>query len=239
MEIECIIIEDEYPAQEKLLDFVSQVPFLKLLGVYDNAIAAMECLAMEQIDIVFLDIQMPKINGIQFLETLTIMPQVIIVSAFENYAIRGYEFNVTDYLLKPYSFERFMQAVEKATNIYKQKNEKLQLTKTLEHDVLFVKSGNNIEKVDVNEIYYVQGMKDYQMIVAKKSKIMALQTFIEISKVLREPDFVRIHKSYIIALSKIDRIERNRVNINGQLLPISNTYKEHFNEVLKNNKHLF
>ncbi len=239
MKISCIIIEDEFPAQEKLTEFVSQVPFLELLAVYGNAIEAIERLTTQQIDLVFLDIEMPKVNGIQFLESLTNIPQVVIVSAYEKYALKGYEFNVIDYLLKPYSFERFLQVVEKVLNKCHENKERLQKAKTHKDDLLFVKSGNTIEKVDINEIYYVQGMKDYQMIITRNSRIMTLQNFREISNVLCEPNFVRIHKSYIIALAKIDRIERNRVYILEQLLPISNTYKEHFYEVLKNNKHLF
>jgi two-component system LytT family response regulator len=238
MKIRCIIIEDEFPAQEKLAEFIQQVPLFDLAGVYDNAIEALTCLSSADIDLIFLDIQMPKINGIQFLETLSHIPQIVIVSAFDQYALKGYEYSVTDYLLKPYSFERFMQAVEKVLNNQKGKIDKQQQTFNTESNVLFVKSGNAIQKVNIADICYVQGMKDYQMIVSENSKIMALQNFNDISKVLCEPEFIRIHKSYIVALSKIDFVERNRIKIKDQRLPISATYKEYFYEALKNSKHL-
>ena len=238
MTINCIIIEDEPLAQEKLTDFISQVPLLCLDATFRSAIEAMEYINSNRVDLIFLDINMPKLNGIEFLESLKEIPSIIIVSAYSQYALKGYEFSVVDYLLKPFSFERFIQAINKVLELQKNKLNTQNQPDNSSDNVLFVKTGNRIEKIELNSIFFVQGMKDYQMIVSEKHKTMTLQSFTEITKVLTEPQFVRIHKSFIVAIPKIESIEKNRIKINGQLLPVSNTYKEHFFDVIKNNKHL-
>lgn len=238
MKLSCIIIEDEPLAREKLADFIERVPMLDLVSSFGNAIEAIGYINENDVDLIFLDIQMQKLNGIQFLESLTKIPNVIIVSAYEQYALKSYEFSVIDYLLKPYSYKRFMQAVNK---VLEKENDKVDTRNhqiETDEDVLFVKSGSKIEKVELNKILYVEGVKDYQKIVTEDKSILTLQTFKEIVKVLPEPKFVRIHKSYVVAVKKIENIERNRIKIKNQSLSITDTYKEHFYEILKKSKTL-
>lgn len=238
MKINCIIIEDEPLAREKLADFVDRLPMLDLASSFSNAIEAIGFINDNEVDLIFLDIQMQKLNGIQFLESLTKIPNVIIVSAYEQYALKSYEFSVVDYLLKPYSFKRFMQAINKVLEKENEKNENSHHHIEADEDVLFVKSGSKIEKIELNKVLYVEGVKDYQKIVTEDKSILTLQTFREIVKVLPEPKFVRIHKSYVVAVKKIESIERNRIKIKNQSLSITDTYKEHFYEVLKKSKTL-
>ena len=238
MIINSIIIEDEPLAVEKLSGFISQVSSLRLLQSFDNAVDAIGYVKNNPVDLIFLDVHMPKLNGIQFLESLTELPQVIIVSAYDQYALKGYEFSVTDYLLKPYSFERFVKSVDKVLEMQKFRSQNQGNPIQVHDEILFVKSGNRIERIRLDEILFVQGMKDYLKIVTGNVKTMTLHNFREIEKVLQEPDFVRIHKSYIVAVKKIESIERNRITIAGQLLPISDTFKDHFYEILRHNKHL-
>jgi two-component system, LytTR family, response regulator len=239
MTINCIIIEDEPLATEKLSGFIGQIPFLQLLQSFDNGIEAMGYIKSNPVDLVFLDIQMYKFTGIQFLETLSEKPQIIIVSAYDKYALKGYEFSVTDYLLKPYSFERFVQAIDKAADRYKNKIQpQIPVSTNVPDDIIFVKTEYRIEKININDILYIQGMKDYQMIVTKKEKIMTLQSFREIENVLPSPYFIRVHKSYIVALHKIESIERCRIKISDQLLPIGDMYKDQFFETLHKAKNL-
>src|SRR5512145_2848374 len=171
MTINCIIVEDEPLASEKLSGFIGQIPFLQLLQSFENGIEAMGFIKSNPVDLVFLDIQMYKFTGIQFLETLSEKPQIIIVSAYDKYALKGYEFSVTDYLLKPYSFERFVQAIDKAAERHKTKAQpQIPVTTNVPDDIIFVKTEYRIEKININKILYIQGMKDYKMIVTQKKK---------------------------------------------------------------------
>lgn len=238
MEIKCVIVEDEPLAVEKLSGFICQVSFLKLIQTFDNGVDAIGFIKSNPVDLIFLDIQMDKFTGIQLLESLTERPQVIIVSAYDRYALRGYEFSVTDYLLKPYSFERFIQAVDKAAENHKIRQQKQSINQPAAEDIIFVKTEYRIEKIGLNDILYIKGMKDYQMIVTTCKKIMTLQSFSEIEKVLPAPSFVRVHKSYIVALNKIERIEHNRIKIQNELLPIGDTFKDNFYDTLKTFRNL-
>ena len=237
MEINCIVVEDEPLAAEKLTGFISEIPFLRLLQSFENGIDAMGFVKTNEVDLVFLDIQMYKFSGIQFLETLTTRPQIVIVSAYDQYALRGYEFSVTDYLLKPYSFDRFVQSIDKVMDKHKLKTQS-QSSSLVQDDILFVKTEYRIERINIDDILFIQGMKDYQMIVTTEEKIMTLQTFKEIENVLPIPSFVRIHKSYIVALNKIESIERNRIKIGNELLPISDTYKDVFYKTVRQVRNL-
>jgi two-component system, LytTR family, response regulator len=238
MEINCIVVEDEPLAAEKLTGFISEIPFLRLLQSFENGIDAMGFVKTNLVDLVFLDIQMYKFSGIQFLEALTERPQIVIVSAYDQYALRGYEFSVTDYLLKPYSFDRFVQAIDKVMDKHKLKTQSQTPISMVQDDILFVKTEYRIEKINIDDILFIQGMKDYQMIVTTEEKIMTLQSFREIENVLPIPAFVRIHKSYIVALNKIESIERNRIKIAHELLPISDTYKDVFYKTLRQVRNL-
>ena len=238
MVINCIIVEDEPLAVEKLTGFICQVSFLRLIKTFDNGIDAMGFIKSEPVDLIFLDIQMDKFTGMQLLESLSERPQVIIVTAYDQYALKGYEFSVTDYLLKPYSFERFIQAVDRVAENHKMRSQKRALNQPVSGDIIFVKTEYRIEKININDILYIKGMKDYQMIVTNCSKIMTLQSFREIEHVLPRPLFIRVHKSYIVSMNKIERIEHNRIKIHNELLPIGETYKGQFYEILKSYRNL-
>jgi len=230
MKINCIAIEDEPLALKKIKEYIEQVDFLNLLEGFDNAIDAIGFLKRNSVDVIFLDIRMKKLSGIQFLESLHVKPKVIITSAYDEYALKGYELDVADYLLKPFTFERFLKSVDK---VYNQLN-KLQNDKS--NDYIFVKTEYRIEKIEINDILYIQGMKDYLQIHTADRKIMTLQTFKNLLEILPQSDFQRIHNSYIISISKIENIERNRIRIGNDLIPISESYKDKFYRILKERK---
>jgi two-component system, LytTR family, response regulator len=227
MQINCIAIDDEPLAISKLEAFIARVPGLNLLRTFDNALEAMSWLNENRVDLVFLDIQMEQLTGIQFLEATGLNCSIIITSAYDQYAIKGFELNVTDYLLKPFSFQRFLMAVNKVMEHVSQKAEGRKEEEE-NNRYIFVKTEYRLEKVDTEDIIYIQGMKDYLRIVCSRKKIMTLQSFAKLEELLPAKKFCRIHKSFIIAIDKIESIERGVVLIADQRIPVSNTYKENF-----------
>jgi two-component system, LytTR family, response regulator len=222
----CIIIEDEPLALEKTKDFVNKVPFLNLRATFDNALNGLTYLNNNKVDVLFLDINMDELSGIELLESSKINSQVIITTAYQQYALKGYELQITDYLLKPFTFNRFLQAVNKA-----QEN-LVHHTSDAQPDFIFVKTENRLEKIMLNEIVYIEGMRDYLRIHTVNKKIMTLQNFSELEKLIPSSLVYRVHKSYMVALNKIDSIERSRIKIADQLIPISETYKEAFLQLI-------
>ncbi len=232
MKINCIVIEDEPLALKKVSGYINRIDYLNLLSVFSNAIDAIGFLKTNATDLIFLDIRMKKLTGIQFLESLKSKPKIIITSAYDEYALKGYELNVSDYLLKPFTFDRFVKSVEKVyVDI---------IDKNLEQkpEYIFVKTEHRIEKVDLKNVLYIQGMKDYLQIVSEKKKIMTLQSFKNILEFLPTKDFVRVHNSYIVSIDKIDSIERNRIKIGEKFIPITDSYKEGFYKLLNDKKYL-
>jgi DNA-binding LytR/AlgR family response regulator len=217
--INCIIVEDIPLAVKKLEGFIRQVPLLNLLASFDNGIEAITFMQTQKVDLVFLDIQMERFTGLQFMEAVQFPPKIIIVSAYSQYAIHGFEHNVSDYLLKPYSFERFLKAIDKV-----QTDLPIKSTKTY----LFVKTEYRMERIDFGDILYIEGMGAYLRIVTTHAKIMTLQTFAQLEKLLPSEHFHRIHKSFIVSLDKIESIERNVVKIGEQRIPIGKNYQEEF-----------
>lgn len=230
MKINCIAIEDEPIALKKIKEFIGQVGYLNLLEGFDNAVDAVGFLKKIPVDLIFLDIQMKKLSGIQFLESLQIKPKVIITSAYDEYALKGYELDVADYLLKPFTFERFLKSVDK---VY---NQLSVLMNDSSNDYIFVKTEYRIEKVEIKDILYIQGMKDYLRIHTTNRKIMTLQTFKNLLEILPQADFQRVHNSYVVSISKIENIERNRIRIGKDLIPISDSYKDKFFGILNERK---
>ncbi len=228
MKINCIAIEDEPLALAKLEGFIHQTDYLDLMKTFNNAVDAIGYLKQASVDLIFLDIRMKKLSGIQFLETLSNPPKVVITTAYDAYALKGYELEVVDYLLKPFTFERFLKSAEKAYNqlISVQQN-------TVEIEYIFVKTEYRIEKVELKNVLYIQGMKDYLQIHTSKKKIMTLQTFKKFMEVLPKTNFQRVHNSYIVSVSKIESIERNRIRIGEDLIPISSGYRSGFYDFLK------
>jgi len=222
MKINCVIIEDEPLALERLKNYVEKVSYLNLVAFFDNGIEAIGFLKTQNIDLVFLDIQMDGFTGIQLLESITQRPEVIITTAFDQYALKGFELNVADYLLKPYTFERFVQSTNRIFD-------RLQKASRQEpRTFLFIKTEYRLEKVQLENILFIEGMRDYRRIHTLDKRIMTLQTFKELEQELPSMQFCRVHKSYLVALSKIESIERDRIRIQDEYIPISETFKEEF-----------
>jgi two-component system, LytTR family, response regulator len=218
----CIIIEDEPLALERTKDFVNKIPFLNLCASFDNALTGLAYLNSNDIDLLFLDINMDELSGIELLENSKINSQVIITTAYQQYALKGYELRVTDYLLKPFTFNRFLQAVNTAQeNLSKR-------TVDSPKDFIFIKTENRLEKIMLSEIVYIEGMRDYRRIHTINKKIMTLQNFSELEQIIPTSIVCRVHKSYMVGLNKIISIERSRIKIADQLIPISETYRELF-----------
>jgi DNA-binding LytR/AlgR family response regulator len=220
--IKSIIIEDEPLAADKIASFIAKLPMITLSAVFHSALAAIEYLKNNPVEIIFLDIEMKDLSGIQFLESVHIESKIIITSAYERYAIKGFDLQVCDYLLKPISFERFIQAVDKAREELNQKKEHKTINK------IFIKTEYRLEGIEISDILYIEGMGDYRRIVTTSKKIMTLQTFGELSNLLPKDIFCRVHHSYIVALDKIEKIERNRIWIKDKIMPVSNSYCKAF-----------
>jgi two-component system LytT family response regulator len=232
MQINCIAIDDEPLALSKLEGFIAKVPDLRLIRTFDNAIDAVGWIKVNPVDLIFLDIQMEQLTGIQFLEATGPSSSVIITSAYDQYAIKGFELNVTDYLLKPFSFQRFLQAVNKVLEHFSQKHESNRIASEND-DYIFVKTEYRLERVDIESILYIEGMKDYLRIVCTDKKIMTLQSFAKLEESLPSKKFCRVHKSFIVAIDKIKSVERGVIIIADQRIPVSNTYKENFYSRIK------
>jgi two-component system, LytTR family, response regulator len=226
----CVIIEDEPLALEKTRDFVLKVPFLQLAATFDNALTGLAYLNSNKVDVLFLDINMDELTGIELLESSRINSQVIITTAYQEYALKGYELQITDYLLKPFTFNRFLQAVNKA-----QDNMVRRVTDALP-EFIFVKTENRLEKIMIDDIVYIEGMRDYRRIHTTKTKVMTLQNFSEFETLLPPSLVCRVHKSFMVALNKIIAIERSRIKIADQLIPISDTYKDNFFQLINNSQ---
>jgi len=218
----CLIIEDEPLALERTQEFVDKIPSLTLYATFDNALDGLAYLKQHPIDVLFLDINMDELSGIELLESARIDSQVIITTAYPEYALKGYELNVADYLLKPFTFNRFVQAVDKV-------QEKLALRQPKHQpDYIFVKTENRLEKIMLSDILFIEGMRDYRRIHTIDKKVMTLQNFSEFEQIIPPSLVCRVHKSYMVAIQKIESIERSRIRIANQLIPISDTYKDLF-----------
>ena len=219
MKIKCIIVEDEPIALERTQSFIEKLPLLDLVASFDNAIDALTFLKSEQVDLMFLDIEMEDLTGIELLESTSITAQVIITTAYDQYALKGYDLNVLDYLLKPFSFERFIKAVDKVS---------LSAPISTVKEFIFIKTANRLEKVMTNDIIRIEGMGEYRKIFTTEKQIMTLQTFTELEQLFAPEVLCRVHKSHMVALNKIETVERNRIKIGVKLIPISETYKSLF-----------
>ena len=234
----CFIIDDEPLAIKLLEDHISKVPFLKLVGSNTNPLEALIKFDKNNVDLVFLDIQMPQLNGVQFMKLLQNKAQVIITSAYQEYAIDGFEHNVIDYLLKPILFERFYKAVQKAQQL---KNPDLKIAAATEKlptkgGYIFVKVENKMVRVELDDIFYIEGQKNYVFIYTKTQRLMSIQVMKQLEEDLPSNRFVRVHKSYIIALDKITLIQRQEILIKERIIPIGATYAEHFVKMLNSLK---
>jgi len=212
-----IIIEDEPLAAARVLEFAGRIPYLEYLCSFENAVTAMEYLQSNTVDLIFLDINIGGISGMQFLEIIRPQCAVIVTTAYQDYALKGFEMNVTDYLLKPFTFERFSLAVGRA------KEARVQLPAKL---FIFIKTQYRLEKVRLSELLFIEGAGDYRCLYTTGKTLMTRETFGELEKELPAARFIRVHKSYLVALDKIESLERDFIRIAGQLIPVSETYKK-------------
>ena len=227
--IKCLILEDEKPAQGVLEKYISQLSYLVLVATHSNPLSAMEVLQNESIDLIFLDINLPKISGLKFLKSLKNPPKVIITTAYSKYALEGFELNVNDYLLKPYSFERFLKAISTLTttssNIGTRQEEK---HLTGHARFTFEKADNVIYKIVYNQIRYIESDRDYVRLFMENDKFLFRQSLKYWEGILPEAKFSRVHKSYILNIEKITQISGNRIISDTDVIPIGRKYKEAF-----------
>lgn len=220
----CIIVDDEPLAHEILSDYVSKIKEFELVNTYTNPIEAFSSIEKDKIELIFLDVQMPELTGIQFLKLLGKKCKVILTTAYPEYALDGYEHNVVDYLLKPISFERFQKASDKlltSTAVYTEET-------GADLDHIFIKTEHKIIRVDLSSILYIEGLKDYISIYTANERILTLMNMKKVEELLPSKRFIRVHKSYIVSLEKIKSIEKNRIYVNEQGIPIGDTYKDEF-----------
>ncbi|MFZ0456555.1 MAG: response regulator [Ignavibacteriaceae bacterium] len=220
--IKCIIIEDEPLAVKILSDYILQVPFLEIAGKFKDAILAADYLRDHDVDLIFLDIHLPKLKGMAFLKTLTNPPAVIVTTAYHQYAVEGFELNVTDYLLKPFEFERFLVAVNKVKSI--PKDEQV-LNGNNEKDFIFLNVNKKKVKILFPEIVYIESQREYIKIVTIKKTYISKISTKEIESVLPSNLFKRIHRSFIISLDKIESYNAETVEVNGISIPIGRGYR--------------
>lgn len=238
MILKCIAVDDEPLALDIIADYVAKVPFLELVKRTENAIEAMQLVQEGNIDLVFLDIQMPELTGIQFLKIAGNKASYILTTAYSQYALESYDLNVSDYLLKPIAFDRFYKAVEKVRNQRQKQETTVVAPPTPEpaavpanapiQDFIFVKTEHKIQKIELDHILYIEGLKDYISIFTKNERVITLQNMKKMEETLPKGDFIRVHKSYIIAVDKIESIERSRIAIAGKTIPVGDTYRDAF-----------
>jgi DNA-binding LytR/AlgR family response regulator len=226
MTLRCILVEDEPLALERLEGYVRQLALLELLATFDNALAALAFVKENPVDLVFLDIRLEgSWSGIELLETSAVTSQVILTTAHPEFALRAYDLKVADYLLKPFTFQRFVQAVDR---VHGALGALAKPEPAGDRTYLFVKTEHRLERVQLSEVLYIEGRGDYRRIRTLHKRIMTLQTFGELEKKVPADILCRVHKSYMVALDKIESVERDRIRIADVLIPVSETYRERF-----------
>lgn len=226
MPIDCIIIEDEPLAQERIRGYLEKLPFMELLAVFENGLDALAFLQTKQPGVIFIDIQLGDLSGIELLESMRLESQVVITTAYHEYALRGYELHVADYLLKPYTFNRFLQAIDRVRQL---RNGRPFVP---EKRSVFIKTEYRLEKLLLDELLYVEGMRDYRRIYTVSKQIMTLQTFGELEQLFPPGVACRVHKSFMVALDRIDAIERDILRVGGKEIPVSETYRKQLMQFL-------
>lgn len=225
----CIIVDDEPLAREGMELNVQDVPFLNLLGQFSTALTANDFLMQQQVDLMFLDIQMPGITGLEYLKTLKNPPLVILSTAYPQHALEGFELDVVDYLVKPVRMERFLKAVNKAKERYDLQHQSQNKVTEVEQEFIYLKADRKYIRVFFKDIKYIKGMKDYVMLYTKdEKKIMTAMNIKTIHAQLPARIFARVNKSYIINIDYIDAVELDFIQLAGEEIPLGRTYKEHF-----------
>ncbi len=232
MRIRCIIIEDQPPAQRILQKYIDDVETLELKGTFPDALSALPFLQQNAIDLIFLDIHLPKMSGMDFLKTLKDSPKVILTTAFSEFALESYEYNVVDYLLKPFSFQRFVKAITKASLEPSKSPTEVSKQIDVKKDSIFIKSGHDLYKVSLQDILYLKADMDYVQIVTKEKNYLNSETLKHWLGLLDETTFFQVHKSYIVNSNFIKKISGNLVYIGDEKIPIGRAYKEDFKKRL-------
>jgi DNA-binding LytR/AlgR family response regulator len=222
----CLVVDDERLAVELLEKYIEKIPFLELTTSCHSAMEAMSILRSESIDIMFLDIQMPNLTGIDFLKSLPSAPNTILTTAYSEYALESYELGVVDYLVKPIEFDRFFKAINKITNKNTASTQPIRAENTPSSDYIFVKSDGKIIKIKLDKILFIEALQKYIRIHTTTQRVTTLLSLSRIQEQLASPPFVRIHRSYIVNVNKIDSLEGNHLTIQKQQLPISKGQKE-------------
>ncbi len=235
----CIAIDDEPLALDVIDKFSKKIPFLKLTGKCTSAFEAIELINNSKTDLIFLDINMPHLSGIDFLKSLKYPPMIIFTTAYSEFALEGFELSAVDYLLKPIAYDRFLKAVNKAFELYSLKKKKNTNEKNLTEsstDFILVKVDYSTVKININDILYIEGLKDYVKIYCGSRPILTKSTMKNIEEKLSGRNFLRVHKSYIVSISRIDSIDNQRILIGEKRIPVGEQYKDEFNRALNNYK---
>lgn len=235
----CLIVDDERLAQELIENYIKKIPYLEVVASCSSAMEAMQQLAQNEVDIMFLDIQMPDITGVDFLKTLKKAPATIFTTAYSEYALEGYELGLVDYLLKPIEFERFFKAITKAVeSLQKQTNSPMTTVTAVvaeqpKEDYFFIKSDSKIVRIAFDDILFIEALQKYIRIYTLDKKVMSLLSLSKIQDMLPTEQFARIHRSYIININRVDSIEGNMVRLLKHKLPISKGQRESFMEMVR------
>jgi DNA-binding LytR/AlgR family response regulator len=219
----CIIVDDEPVARKILHEFTEQVPYLELLGKFENAMKAEEFLKTRQPDLIFLDIEMPKVSGLELLKRIHVESMVILTTAFPQYALDGYELDIIDYLLKPFALHRFLKAVQKAKDFSEMKTQSVNAPPP---SYIFIKSEKRIEKVELRDILYAEVLGNYVTICTERKKIIAYLTMKSLESQLSGTDFIKIHQSFLVNRSRIESVEGNELKVGDRSLPISRNFRD-------------
>ncbi|GAB4019843.1 LytR/AlgR family response regulator transcription factor [Spirosoma koreense] len=228
--IRCIAVDDEALALEVIQNYIEKLPDFQLIRTCQSALSALQLLTQTPVDLMFLDINMPDLTGLQLLRSLKDPPLVILTTAYPQHALEGFELDVVDYLIKPIPFDRFVKAIQKAQNRLQTaesvSDKGAETTFPDEPEFIFIKTEYKTVRIDVKDIIYLEGMKDYVQIHTSQARFMTLLPLSRLLEKLPARQFVRVHRSYIIALSRIDSIERNRIHLGQVLLPIGDLYRD-------------
>jgi len=231
MKIKCVIVEDEPKAMSLLEEYTSKTSFLELVAQFSEPMQAMQLLHdNKNIDLVFLDINLPELTGIELAKAIDPSVKIIFTTAYSDFAVKSYEVNTIDYLLKPITYQRFFQAITKAKKIIEAEDGKNSSTKVQSH--FFVKSGKNIVQINWNDIFYIEALKEYMSIVTTTDKILVYKRMSEL-EAIQPFNFKRVHNSFIINIDRIEKVERVELYINKRSIPISKTYREEFFAILR------
>lgn len=232
--LRCLAIDDEPLALELLEDNIKQIPFLELAGKCNNAMEAMKILKEQPIDLIFLDIQMPGLTGLQFIQSLTQKPMIILVTAYEKFALQGFELDVIDYLVKPVPFDRFVKACNKAWELHLLRTKPPEAAEAAAHDYFFVNVEYSLLKVEFADIQWIEGLKDYIKINLRSSSkpVVTRMSMKSLEDQLPSSKFIRIHKSYIVSIAAITSIRKNSLFIGPAEFPVGDSYKEVLNTLI-------